>query len=68
MGCTGVEKRELERAVVFTGPGQGLSKIMKSIKGTGGTAQMGKPISKKPNILMMGNVIKCDAQHQCIKH
>ena len=33
MGCTGVEKRELERAVVFTGPGQGLSKIMKSIKG-----------------------------------
>jgi len=56
MGSTGVEKRELERAVV------GLSKIMKSIKGTDGTAQMGKPISKKPNILMMGNVIKCDTR------
>ena len=51
-----MEKRELERAVV------GLSKIMKSIKGTDGTAQMGKPISKKPNILMMGNVIKCDTR------
>ena len=24
---------------------------------------MGKPISKKPNILMMGNVIKCDAHN-----